>query len=128
MRIVALAVALFAAQPALADSTVAAFVASNPAPGIHEVTGYVVGGFICPPCPPGALCEPCPSDSIYVADAPLAAPLTFDKLTDSVLTIETENPKRYPFGKRFHFRFELPDYKPASGRFREMKLLDAQPR
>ena len=114
-----------AAAAAPEPMSVASFIASPPVSGTHEIIGYVVGGFICPPCPPDALCEPCPADSIYVADKLPAKPMTYETLNRSTLVIETADPKRLPFGSRFRLTIEVTQHSSSDRGINDLKLIKA---
>ena len=89
---------------------------------IAHVTGYVVGDYVCPPCPPGAQCKPCVRPSaVFVAATPGRRTIAVQAPPADVIAIATDNPERFRRGMGYAFEIEITDA-PA-----DMRLLHSEP-
>ena len=73
---------------------------------VIRVVGYIVGSYLCPPCPPGATCKPCAVASQVFVAAASSHPrvVLFDPGSD-VLAIAVDDPNAFVLGGQY--RFEL---------------------
>jgi hypothetical protein len=77
---------------------------------IVRVVGFVVGSYLCPPCPPGATCKPCAADSeVFVAVAPdHPRVVLFDPGSD-VLALAVDDPTAFALGRQYRFELTTAD-------------------
>lgn len=113
--------------PAIAPSppTLAiADIAAAPVGEIVRMTGYVVDGYRCPPCPPGAQCKPCMINSaIFVAASPAHPQVDLSNPPSDVAVIAADDPTIFAAGVAY--RFELLVARRSDGGF-DGRLLRSQ--
>lgn len=75
-------------------------------PGVARVEGFVVGSYLCPPCPRGAQCKPCARASvIFVSGRKDHPPVPGVQPPADVAAIETEEVGSFAQG--IGYRFEV---------------------
>ena len=101
ISLTALLVLVAAASAATPVRTVAELKAAPHVGKTVTVFGVVLGSYLCPPCPMGAMCKPCAhASSIDVSDSPY---LGTKGASPAVLVIAVPDPARF----LLHLRYRL---------------------
>ena len=115
-----------APSPAPTIASVADFGAAPPVGRVVRLVGYVVDGYFCPPCPPGAECKPCTIPStVFVADAPGHAPFALSTPPADVIALSAADPAKFANGSRYRFEIRVEDR--SSGPFDGVVLRSQDP-
>ena len=114
-----------APSPAPTIASVADFRAAPPVGRLVRIVGYVVDGYFCPPCPPGAECKPCAIPStVFVADAPGHAPFALSTPPADVIALSAD-PAKFANDSRYRFEIRVEDR--SSGPFDGVVLRSQDP-
>jgi hypothetical protein len=77
---------------------------------VIRVVGYIVGSYLCPPCPAGATCKPCAAASEVFLAAAASHPrvVLFDAGSD-VLAVAVDDPNAFVLGSPYRFELTTAD-------------------
>ena len=96
------------APPAPSQLSIGDLQNSPPVGRAAQIVGFVVGSYLCPPCPPGAQCKPCASESVlFIADTSSRDPVAPGAHSDGVVAIGVKNPASFERGARYRFEIEV---------------------
>ena len=110
---------------ALPPTVTIADVAHTPTGNTVRLVGVVLDGYLCPPCPAGAMCKPCMGPSaIFVGETATHAPFSPFARPADILTLATDDPGSFTRGSRYRFEFTVAD---ARSDAVDGRLLRAQP-
>ena len=75
-----------------------------------RVVGYVVGSYVCPPCPPGATCKPCAAPSeVFLAPAPDHLRVVLFDPANDVFAVGVDDPAPFALGSQYRFEVTTTD-------------------
>lgn len=93
----------------------------NPSYGTHEVVGYVVKIYECPPCPKEAQCKPCMPDHIVIAER--RSRFAEYVLTDREMIVFVDDVQGLRLNKKYRFLVRILNVKTMDQIINNPKLI-----